>query len=282
MVTTPVVYKMNETLINNLKYLGFNVYEAKVYIELLKQTRPLTAYEIAGISGVPRSKVYEVVDKLFVKHALVQTENSPKKYLAVDPEVILKTIKSEFDSSLEYVKNEFSKLGTGETVDHILNLIGKEPVIKKSVEMITGASESILIATGPNMLSELDGCLHDAEDRGVVLNIVYYSDEKIAFKNVYYHLLNQPDIKNWLNILLDVDFREVLAGTMSVDSDEGHGICTKNVYMNNILQDNIVHEIYLGILEEKLGIEYIQEITERIPDRLWGRAMKIFKDYFRL
>ncbi len=140
---------MNETLINNLKYLGFNVYEAKIYIELLKQTHPLTAYEIARISGVPRSKVYEVVDKLFLKHALVQTENGAKKYLAVD-------------------------------------------------------------------------------------------------------------------------------------SDEGHGICTKNVYMNNILQDNIVHEIYLGILEEKLGIEYIQEITERVPDRLWGRAMMIFKDYFRL
>ena len=273
---------MNETLINNLKYIGFNVYEAKIYIEMLKQTHPLTAYEIAGISGVPRSKVYEVVDKLFVKHALVQTENSPKKYLAVDPDVILSSIRSEFDSSIEYIKNEFSKLGTGETVDHILHLIGKEHVIRKSKEMITKASESILIATGPNMLSELEGCLHDAEDRGVVLNLVFYGEEKIDFKNVYNHMLNQPDIENWLNILLDVDFKEVLAGTMSVDSDEGHGICTRNVYMNNILQDNIVHEIYLGILEKKLGIEYIQEITERVPDRLWGRAMVIFKDYFKL
>ena len=273
---------MNETLINNLKYLGFNVYEAKIYIELLKQTHPLTAYEIARISGVPRSKVYEVVDKLFLKHALVQTENGAKKYLAVDPDVILNAIRSEFDSSIEYVKNEFSKFSTGETVDHIFNLIGKGPVIIKSKEMIKNASDSILIATGPNMLAQLEGCLHEAEDRGVVLNIVYYSDEIINFKNVYNHMLNQPDIENWLNILLDVDFKEGLAGTMSVDSDEGHGICTKNVYMNNILQDNIVHEIYLGMLEEKLGIEYIQEITERVLDRLWGRAMMIFKDYFRL
>ena len=157
---------MNEALINNLKYLGFNVYEAKIYIEMLKQSHPLTAYEIAGISVVPRSKVYEVVDKLFVKHVLVRTENSPKKYLAVDHDVILKTIGSEFDSSIDYVKNEFSKFSTGETVEHIFNLIGKESVIKKSKEMIKSASESILLAAGLNLFSELEGCLHKAEDRG--------------------------------------------------------------------------------------------------------------------
>lgn len=273
---------MKETLINNLKFLGFNIYEAKVYIEMLKQAHPLTAYEIAGLSDVPRSKVYEVVDKLFVKQALVQTSDNPRKYLAVDPGVILAEIKSAFDSSFEYVKDAFNNLSSGETADYIMNLIGKKSIIKKSKEMINGALESILIAVGPNMLEELEDELRDAEDREVTINFVYYGDDKIRFKNLYIHKLNQPDVENWLNILLDVDFKEVLAGTMSLALDEGHGIWTKNVYMNNILQDNIIHEIYLGMLEEKLGFEHIHNITGKIPGTLWDKAMVTFKEKFNL
>ena len=148
--------------------------------------------------------------------------------------------------------------------------------------MINSSEISILIAIGPNMLQEIGQELRSAAHRNVRINLVYYGNDQINFKNIYRHILNQPDIKNWLNILLDVDFREVLAGTASIESKEGHGIWTKNVYMNNILQDNIIHEIYLGMLEEKLGFEFIRDITGKIPEMLWDKAMHEFKAKFRL
>jgi sugar-specific transcriptional regulator TrmB len=273
---------MNDNIVRDMRGLGFSIYEAKVYLEMIKQAEPLTAYEIARIADVPRSKVYEVVEKLFFKQLLVLTSSNPKKYLAVDPDEILRTIQAEFNSTLENVRKEFTNLNSGETADYILNLIGKESIIKKSKEMISGSESSVLIAVGPNMLRELEENLKETEERGVLVNLVYYGIEKINFKNVYYHILNQPDIKNWFNILLDVDFTEGLAGTAMVNSDEGHGIWTKNIYMNNILQDNIIHEIYLGMLEEKLGFEYIQNITGNVPETLWFMAMDKFKDKFRL
>ena len=52
--------------------------------------------------------------------------------------------------------------------------------------------------------------------------------------------------------------------------------------MNNILQDNIIHEIYLGMLEEKLGFEHIHNITGKIPGMLWDKAMMTFKEKFNL
>lgn len=270
------------SIIEKLNFLGFNVYEAKVYIEMLKQDHPLTAYEIGKLSGVPRSKVYEVVDRLFKKDILVQTDNSPKKYLAVSPDEVFSKIESVFNASLEFVKDELNNLNAGETVDYILHLIGKESIIKKSREMIDNAAESILIALCPNMLKELEEELRGAEKRNIDINIVYYGDDKIPFKNVYTHKLNQPDIKNWLSILLDADFKEVLAGTASMNSVEGHGIWTRNAYMNNVLQDNIIHEIYLGILEGKLGFEYIRNVTGEMPEFLWDRAMVKFKEKFKL
>jgi sugar-specific transcriptional regulator TrmB len=273
---------MPDDLLNNLKFLGFNIYEAKVYVVMLKQVHPLTAYEIAKIADVPRSKIYEVVDKLFLKQILVQTSDNPKKYLAVDPDEVLSTIKKTFDTSLDCVKRGFGNLGNGVTADYILNLIGKSSIVEKSNDMIDRARGSILVAVGPNMLRKLETNLREAEKRGVAIHFVYYGDDAIDFKRVFNHNLNQPDIQNWLNILLDMDFEEVLAGTASIASDEGHGIWTKNVYMNNILQDNIIHEIYLGILEQKLGIDYIHEVTGNIADMLWGKAMNKFKEKFHL
>jgi sugar-specific transcriptional regulator TrmB len=277
---------VSNDLIARMRFLGFNSYEAKVYVKMLTQPQPLTAYEIAGISGVPRSKVYEVVDRLYKKQTLVQTEENPKRYLAVDPTDVLNSLKAGFDASLTLVRDELSQVNVGETADYILNLIGKDSIIEKSKEMIRCASESILIALDPNMLRELEGdiaaAVNRAGNRKVSINIVYYGEDTIQFDDVHYHKLNQPDIENWLSILLDVDFEQVLAGTMQRSSNEGHGVWTRNVYINNILQDNIIHEIYLGMLEKKFGFDHIRTVTGELPEVLWSKAMGKFRDKFKL
>ncbi len=94
---------MSARLFDNLKQLGFNEYEARVYVEMLHQIDPLTAYEIGKLSGVPRSKVYEVVDNLRRKQFVVQIEDNPKKYLPVDPEEVFSSIEKSFRTSVNFV-----------------------------------------------------------------------------------------------------------------------------------------------------------------------------------
>ena len=69
---TTLVVTMDALLTDNLRRLGFNEYEARVYVEMLRHVRPTTAYEIGKLSGVPRAKVYEVVDNLRKKQIIVQ------------------------------------------------------------------------------------------------------------------------------------------------------------------------------------------------------------------
>ncbi len=274
---------MSARLFANLKQLGFNEYEARVYVEMLHQIAPLTAYEIGKLSGVPRSKVYEVVDNLRRKQFVVQIEDNPKKYLPVDPEEVFSSIEKSFKTSVNFVKEELNHLERGETIDYIFNIFGKETIIERSKQMIRSASSSILIAVDRLMLDVLYKELESAEHSGIELSIVLYGKrENIDFQNVYCHQLREPDIRNFCFVLLDIDFKEVLAGTMPASTTEGHGFWTRSVYLNNIMQDNIIHEISLGMLEEKLGFDQIHRLTGRIPDRIWDKAMDRFNSKFHI
>lgn len=282
-VFTTLVVTMSARLFDNLKQLGFNEYEARVYVEMLHQIDPLTAYEIGKLSGVPRSKVYEVVDNLRRKQFVVQIEDNPKKYLPVDPEEVFSSIEKSFRTSVNFVKEELNHLERGETIDYIFNIFGKETIIERSKQMIRSASSSILIAVDRLMLDVLYKELESAERSGIELSIVLYGKrEDIYFQNVYCHQLREPDIRNFCFILLDIDFKEVLAGTMPASTTEGHGFWTRSVYLNNIMQDNIIHEISLGMLEEKLGLDQIHRLTGRIPDRIWEKAMDRFNSKFHI
>jgi sugar-specific transcriptional regulator TrmB len=250
---------------------------------MLHQIDPLTAYEIGKLSGVPRSKVYEVVDNLRRKQFVVQIADNPKKYLPVNPEEVFSSIEKSFRTSVNFVKEELNHLERGETIDYIFNIFGKETIIERSKQMIRLASSSVLIAVDRLMLDVLHKELERAERSGIELNIVFYGErEDIDFQNVYCHRLSEPDIRNFCFILLDIDFREVLAGTMSASTTDGHGFWTRSVYLSNIMQDNIIHEISLGILEEKLGLDQIHRLTDHIPDRIWDSAMDQFNKKFHV
>jgi len=72
--------------------LGLNRYEAAVYVSLLGRNQ-FTATEIATYAGVPRQRVYDVLDSLAAKGLCVERPGKPKRtYSAVDPSLALPTL----------------------------------------------------------------------------------------------------------------------------------------------------------------------------------------------
>ena len=59
-----------------LEKLGFSSNEAKVYGTLIKH-KVLNGYEIAKLSGVARSLVYEVINRLIAKGAVIRIDGEP-------------------------------------------------------------------------------------------------------------------------------------------------------------------------------------------------------------
>lgn len=76
-------------LVQRWTTLGFTEYEAKAYVTLL-QLGSATGYQIAKESGVPRSMIYETLNKLAARGAvLTQSFAEMVRYAPVPPEELL-------------------------------------------------------------------------------------------------------------------------------------------------------------------------------------------------
>ncbi|GAB3317776.1 hypothetical protein GCM10027355_12960 [Haloplanus salinarum] len=67
-----------------LREMGLSEYEAATYVGLLRGGTS-TAKEITSLTGVPQSRVYDVLDSLNAKGFVVVQEGRPKKFGPVDP-----------------------------------------------------------------------------------------------------------------------------------------------------------------------------------------------------
>lgn len=70
--------------VEKLATLDLSRYEAAVYVSLLQQGEA-TALELADRSGVPRQRVYDVLDSLCSKGLCRRTEERPRRHVAVEP-----------------------------------------------------------------------------------------------------------------------------------------------------------------------------------------------------
>lgn len=88
-------------LINKVKdYFDLNVYETKVWLALLSKGIA-SAGEIAEISGVPRSRAYDVLEGLEKRGFALEKLGKPVKYIGVKPNVILEKLKNNVRKNAE-------------------------------------------------------------------------------------------------------------------------------------------------------------------------------------
>ena len=101
-----------ESLKKSLQTIGISNREADVYISLL-QKEELTAPEIAKISSVSLSKIYEVLQNLVKKEMCNEKyKDGVKVFSAIEPKIALENILSTFETELNnkrLMAQEFEK-----------------------------------------------------------------------------------------------------------------------------------------------------------------------------
>ncbi len=131
------------TTMNNYEFLekiGFSSNEAKVYGTLIKH-KVLNGYEIAKLSGVARSLVYEVINRLVAKGAVIRIDGEPNFYKPIEYQDLIRSIKEENEKkNIACAERELQQLATENAdVDYVMNIVGEEKYVAKAKELIDSA-----------------------------------------------------------------------------------------------------------------------------------------------
>ncbi len=164
-----------------LEKIGLTSYEIKAFSSLLKSSE-LTAADLSQKSGIPYSKIYEVLGTLEEKGWIGSDDSRPTKYFAKSPATGLDTTKNELESQFKknqnIILNElvplYEKSGTSEKPD-IWVLSGAFNIAAKILEMVESCTNEVMIAlpeAGEGLVKQALPKLRLLHDKGVDITIL--------------------------------------------------------------------------------------------------------------
>ena len=96
--------------IEHLQAIGFGEYEARAYATLV-QRGPLTGYQLAKESGIPRPNIYAVIDRLEKRVAVTRIEvKDGVKYAALPADEMLASLSQAVRGHLAGAEGALSDL----------------------------------------------------------------------------------------------------------------------------------------------------------------------------
>ena len=165
----------------SLEKIGLTSYEIKTFSALLK-TGELTASDLSQKSGVPYSKIYEVLGTLEEKSWISSDDSRPTKYFAKSPSTGLESTKqkmeNDFSKNQSIILNElvplYEKSGTSEKPD-IWVISGALNIAAKILEMVESCRNEVMIAlpeAGEDLVKQALPKLRALHDKGVDITIL--------------------------------------------------------------------------------------------------------------
>lgn len=267
-------------VISGLTRLGLSEYEARAYRALLKEN-PASPYEIAKNSGIPTSKIYEVITKLASKEMIqpIQGERS-KMYIPISPDELLQDFRTSMEDTLRTVKRDLQGVKSGlDTSGYTWNIREYDNFVLRAKRMMDTAEESLLLLVWPEEMDALSGALRQAESRGVKAAVVHYGRTEVRTRCLYRHPVDDTIYaeRKTRGFTMVADSKEVLTG--KIDGPDGTGaVWSMNEGLVMMAEDYIRHDIYFiklasrfnPLLREKFGHRYekLRDLyrDESVPD----------------
>lgn len=197
-----------------LQRLGFGEYEAKAYVALLKQS-PLTGYELARASGIPRANVYAVLPRLEERGAVLRIDSQAgTRYVAVPPEQLTARLADRFHHDLSAARGALAEMDNPAARDYVWNAQGYPALLDHARTLVDGAQKELLVALWPQESEALAESLTAAEERGVAITTLCLAacahECDGCQGDIFRYRLAPEQAARWLVIVADGE--EMLAG----------------------------------------------------------------------
>lgn len=240
-------------IIENMKALGLSEYEVKAYLCLLEQY-PVNGYTLSKNSGIPRSRIYEVLDSLKNKQLVFeQIDGKNTLYLPLDPKLLISKFKKNFDNVLmnidEYAKSVYSE----ENSDNKLIIIkDRNKIIDFLNLLISGAKKRILVSIWEEEINDIYNDLENAINRGVLVKGIYFGRNN-RFKELVTHRRIERYLseKKERNMIVIIDGIHVVSGIISRGA-ESEVTWTKDTCIVDMSEDYIAHDLMINVYSSSL------------------------------
>ena len=267
-------------LVEKLKEIGFNSYEAKVYIALLKKS-PATGYEVSKLANIPQSRTYDTLKVLEEKNVVATSNTKPISYTPIKPKQLLSSYQKKMSSTLNYLEKHLPEVKENYN-EPIITINGKQNIQNKILEVIQNAKKEIYLEIWSQDYKFFEQELLKAYNRNVEIRIVGYDNFNSRFGLVFEHAFAR-DIELSLGgrmIVIACDDQEGIIGKISSlgdTLDQPNIIWTKNESIVFLIKEFIVHDMYLIDVEENL-VEQMKYIygkgLKRLKDKVLGNNTK--------
>jgi len=172
-----------EEIIKMLQKLGLTKYESLAYITLLKLGTS-KATDLTKESGIPHTRIYDVLSSLHRKGFVDIMHGTPRMYKPVNPELVFEKLKEEIINDIRVIKDallELYKSVHGEDIPEIWTIHGFENTLERAEYIVRSARREVLINTPLEFLTLL-------------------KEEVRKRKNIVFVIVsNFDEIPEWLN-----------------------------------------------------------------------------------
>lgn len=182
--TIVVVLMQMDRAVDRLKQLGLTEYQARVLYALLKR-KSCKISDIASMSGVPNTRIYDVVAQLIDRKFVIQISNRPKTFRVRNVDQVLDSLLDEKTQEIQRIKEdiqmmkEFFRFDDSVEETKLLNVDKVKDLPSLLSEEFSKAKKEI-IGFGHTELEnkELQGTLKDLNNK-IDVRLITHPDVKV-------------------------------------------------------------------------------------------------------
>jgi HTH-type transcriptional regulator, sugar sensing transcriptional regulator len=278
--------KSQADIVNNMKKLGFSEYECKAYLTLLDDY-PVNGYALSKNSGIPRSRIYEVIKNLIAKQMVFeQIEEKNKFYYPMEPDIFIKNLQTSYQHLFSNIAQYTQKLyNTKKQDDKLVIIKGRKNIIDFLILLIKGAEKRIALSIWDEEIREIAPELDKALKRGVMLRGIYFGES-----TPYDTLVPHRRIKRYMAekkqryISIIIDNAHAISGVVS-RGEASKVTWTKDEGFIEISEDYIAHDLVVNLYSASLNDEEYktyETFADNVHNHYFHYSDKEFKTYRKL
>ncbi len=199
MVNSPQMTATDQA-IDLLKSLGMSGYEAKAYLALLGASEPLNGYEVAKISGVPRSTIYETLSKLSAVGAAIpihrrrSSATGASTYVAIPADTLIARYRRDMGRRLDGLTSILPQFASRQEGYVVQNLVGRSDILQRMHDVMESAEKYLFLSVWPDESRALLPATLTHFERGIEVTSLHYGPPDGFPGRAFTHHYSPPEV----------------------------------------------------------------------------------------